>query len=403
MRIAYLINQYPKVSHTFIRREIRALERTGLEVERIALRGWDGDIVDAEDVEERARTRYVLRDGALPLLSSLFLMIMTRPLRTFKALAIVWRMSRRSERPLPIHLIYLAEACRIKRWLSDKNICHLHVHFGTNAAEVAMLVKALGGPGWSFTIHGPEEFNKAPLLGLPEKVRSCTFVTAISSFGRSQIYRLVDYSDWGKVKIVHCGLDTGFLSAGGTPVPNARRLVCIGRLTAQKGHLVLVEAARQLAAQGVDFELILAGDGERRAEIEALIARHGLASRVKITGWIDGARVRQEILASRALVLPSFAEGLPVVIMEAMSLRRPVISTFVAGIPELVRDGSEGWLVPASDVDALANAIRGCLDTGLEELERMGAAAQARVRARHDIDKEIVQLAALFQHHASTA
>ena len=137
-------------------------------------------------------------------------------------------------------------------------------------------------------------------------------------------------------------------------MPAARRLVCVGRLCEQKGQLLLVEAAHRLTAQGVDFELVLAGDGEMRGAIEALITHHNLQGRVRITGWISGEQVRNEILAARALVLPSFAEGLPVVIMEAMALRRPVISTFVAGIPELVRPGEHGWLVPAGDVEALA-------------------------------------------------
>ena len=158
-----------------------------------------------------------------------------------------------------------------------------------------------------------------------------------------------------------------------------------------------MEAARRLAAQGVEFELVLAGDGELRAEIEALIARHKLQAKVRITGWISGEQVREEILAARALVLPSFAEGLPVVIMEAMALRRPVISTFVAGIPELVHPGEHGWLVPAGDVEALASAMRACLDAPTETLARMGEAARRRVLARHDVDTEAAKLAALFQ------
>ena len=147
----------------------------------------------------------------------------------------------------------------------------------------------------------------------------------------------------------------------------------------RKGQLLLIEAAQRLAARGVDFELVLAGDGEMRAEIEALIARHNLQAQVRITGWISSDQVRDEILAARALVLPSFAEGLPVVIMEAMALRRPVISTFVAGIPELVQPGEHGWLVPAGDVEALAEAMQACLDAPVDMLARMGEAAHERV------------------------
>src|SRR5262245_8731624 len=157
MRVAYLINQYPKVSHSFIRREILALERQGFEIMRIALRGWDGELIDDEDHIERERTRYVLREGTPALLLAFARMLLTRPMRLLKALRLVLRMSHHAERPLPVHLAYLAEACRIERWLRSAGTQHLHAHFGTNSAEVAMLVQSLGGPQWSFTVHGPEE------------------------------------------------------------------------------------------------------------------------------------------------------------------------------------------------------------------------------------------------------
>jgi colanic acid/amylovoran biosynthesis glycosyltransferase len=397
MRIAYLINQYPKVSHIFIRREILALERRGVEVMRIALRGWDHQLVDEEDELERKRTRYVLRSGAPALLFSLMLMLVTRPRRLLRAFALACRMSRRADRPLPVHLIYLAEACRIEPWLRTAGIQHLHAHFGTNSAEVAMLVHELGGPQWSFTIHGPEEYDNVQLIGLGEKLRRCAFVVAIASYGRSQLYRLVDYQQWPKVHVVNCGLEPSFFVATTTPVPAARRLVCVGRLCEQKGQMLLVESAHRLVVQGLDFEVVLVGDGEMRADIEALIKDHSLQNRVHITGRISSEQLREEILAARALVLPSFAEGLPMVIMEAMALGRPVISTFVAGIPELVIPGEHGWLVPAGDVEALSHAMHACLDAPANLLARMGEAAHKRVRARHNVEMQAAELADLFR------
>jgi colanic acid/amylovoran biosynthesis glycosyltransferase len=399
MRIAYLINQYPAVSHSFIRREILAIERQGFTVMRFALRRWDSEIRDAADEAERPRTRYVLHAGAPPLLLALARMLTAHPVRFARALAFAWRMSRRAERPLPYHLIYLAEACRLLPWLRDASISHLHTHYGTNAAEVAMYAHVLGGPPWSFTVHGPEEFDKAPIIGLAEKIRQCAFVVAVSSYGRSQLYRLIERAHWPKVKVVHCGLDLAFHAVSASPPPEARRLVCVGRLCEAKGQLLLVEAVRRLAEEGVNFELILAGDGELRGEIETLIASCGLKTRVRITGWISGEEVRKEILGARALVLPSFAEGLPVVLMEAMALRRPVISTYVAGIPELVRTGVDGWLVPPGDVEALAKAMQACLDAPVETLARMGEAARERVLERHDVEREAAKLTALFQQH----
>ena len=394
LKLAYFVNQYPKVSHSFIRREILALERQGFQIARIALRGWDGPLPDEEDQRERQQTRYVLRRGGRGLLVPLLVMAVRRPARLLAAFHLAVRMSRESDRPLPYHLIYVIEACRIALWLGDTGAGHLHAHFGTNSAEIAMLVHALGGPPYSFTVHGPDEFIKP--LGLEEKIHRAAFVVAISDFGRSQLYMRSQHRDWPRIEVVHCGVEKAFYEGAATATTAAARLVCVGRLCEAKGQLLLLEAAARLAGRGISFELILAGDGPMRAELEALIRRHGLASRVRITGWIAGADVRREILAARAMVLPSFAEGLPVVIMEAMALRRPVLSTYIAGIPELVRPGENGWLFPAGSVEALTEAMQDCLARSPEELLAMGDAAYDLVVARHSIDVEAAKLAKLF-------
>ena len=395
-RVAYLINQYPKVSHSFIRREILALERQGVAVFRVAVRGWADALADAADEAERTRTRYLLQRGLVPPLLAAARLALTRPARFVAAARLALSMWRRSQKALFHHLAYLAEAAQLVGWLAAERIDHLHAHFGTNPAEVAMLARVLGGPPYSFTVHGPEEFDHPEALGLGEKGRRAAFVVAISSFGRSQLYRWLPQAHWPKVQVVHCGLERAFHEGVAAGASAARRLVCVGRLCEQKGQLLLVQALQHVLARGAALELVLAGDGELRDEIEAMIDRLDVRAQVRITGWIGSAEVRDEIVAARALVLPSFAEGLPVVIMEAMALRRPVITTFVAGIPELVRDAENGWLVPAGDVDALARAIEACLAAPPEVLERMGAAAHRRVLERHDIDREATKLAALF-------
>lgn len=397
MKIAYLVNQYPKVSHSFIRREILALERQGFEVQRIAVRGWDAELVDGEDLRERDRTRYVLQRGVASLLVASVRMLVASPMRFLHALWLALAMGRRADRPWPFHLIYLAEACRIVPWLSRFGARHLHAHFGTNSAEVAMLATTLGGPPYSFTVHGPEEFDKPEFLRIKDKISRSAFVVAISSFGRSQLFRWADFVDWPKVHVVHCGIEPVFHSVPAVPIPAAPRVVCVGRLCEQKGQLLLVNAIGQLARKGIEIELVLAGDGEMRAELDALIAQHRLQSQVRITGWISSDQVREEILAARALVLPSFAEGLPVVIMEAMALRRPVLSTYVAGIPELVQPGENGWLFPAGDVDALVAVLEEFLATPVAVLDAMGEAGYQRVLERHSADIEAAKLARLFR------
>jgi glycosyltransferase involved in cell wall biosynthesis len=396
MKITYLVNQYPKISHSFIRREILALERLGYEVQRLAMRGWADDLRDEDDVSERARTRYVLQDGAIAMATAVLRMAVRRPVRLFKALALACRIGLRSDRPLPLHLIYLAEACRIVWWMEAYGARHLHAHFGTNSAEVAMFASTLGGPAYSFTVHGPEEFDKPEFLWLAEKIRRAAFVVAVSSFGRSQLFRWAEYADWEKVQVVHCGIDPGFHAAPARRTPVGPRLVCVGRLCEQKGQMLLVRAVQALVAKGVSVHLVLAGDGEMRDAIEALIDGFKLREHISITGWISGDQVREEMLSSRALVLPSFAEGLPVVIMEAMALRRPVLSTSIAGIPELVRSGETGWLFPAGDVGELVRALEACLQASPEQLDAMGEAGYQRVLTRHSADTEAAKLSRLL-------
>jgi colanic acid/amylovoran biosynthesis glycosyltransferase len=398
MRIAYFINQYPKVSHSFIRREILALESAGIDVERIALRGWDDDLADADDQRERERTRYVLKGGVGNLALVSMLSLLSHPIRWVSAVRLACKMAKKSLRPWPVHLVYLAEACLLSKWLNDFGADHLHAHFGTNSTEVAMLASVMSGKTYSFTVHGPDEFDMPESIGLREKVRRCAFVVAISSFGRSQLYRWINANDWDKVKVVHCGLERVFHEVATIPVPSCHRLVCVGRLCEQKGQLLLLNAVHLLLRKGVDFELVLAGDGELRAEIESEIIALGLQEKVRVTGWISSAQVREELLASRALVLPSFAEGLPVVIMEAMSLRRPVLTTYIAGIPELVQQGMNGWLFPSGSVEELASAMEACLAMPLAQIEQMGEQARQRVLERHDIERETNKLALHFRN-----
>ncbi len=397
MKIAYFINQYPKVSHSFIRREILALERLGASVQRIALRGWRDAIVDPDDVTEQSKTFYVLRSGWPGLIQALLAQLVLSPAGVIRALGKAWQLSRGSERPLLYHLVYLAEACRVMQHLKTHPVQHIHAHFGTNSAEVVMLAHVMGGPPYSFTVHGPEEFDHPEALHLREKIESAAFVVAISSYGRSQLYRWVRHEHWGRIRVVHCGLDKQFHEgAGAVQLSDTARLVCVGRLCEQKGQLILLAAVRELHERGIAFELVLAGDGEMRPEIETMIARHGLQAKVRITGWISSQQVRDEIQAARAMVLPSFAEGLPVVIMEAMALERPVVSTTVAGIPELVRHGQDGWLVAPGDVDALVQALIEVLGCDVARLQEMGSRGRQRVIERHDIDREAAKLMTLF-------
>ncbi len=402
MKIAYLVNQYPAPTHTFIRREIQALEAQGVEVLRYSVRRSRSPLTTEADHQELARTRIILSVGALGLLGALLAVVVTRPVRLARAVRLAIRLGWRSDRGLPLHLVYVAEACVLVRWLRAAGADHLHAHFGTNPAAVAALCRTLGGPPYSFTVHGPEEFDRPEALKLREKIEGAAFVVAISSFGRSQLCRWARHEDWARLEVVRCGLDGSLLGATPTPVPAVPRFVCVARISEQKGHLLLMEAAARLAAEGVPFEIVLVGDGPMRGQVEALVRQHHLEDRVRLAGWMSSEQVRTTIEGSRALLLPSFAEGLPVVVMESLALGRPVITTAIAGIPELVEPGVTGWLVPAGSVEALVEAMRAALAASPDRLGEMGRTGAARVARFHDASREAAKLARLFQASASS-
>lgn len=397
MNIAYLVNQYPKVSHSFVRREVAAVETCGLKVARFSIRSCESELVDEADKLEQELTKVILGVGVKGLVLALLRVALTKPARFLEALRLTFKVGWHSDRGIILHLAYLAEACVLLNWFAEQGIAHVHAHFGTNSTTVAMLCRVLGGPTYSFTVHGPEEFDKATLLSLEEKIKRSTFVAAVSSFGKSQLFRWCDRTLWSKIHVIHCGVDAAFLAHPHVPIPAAPRLVCIGRLNEQKGHLLLLEAANLLAVAGLDFKLVFVGDGPLRSDIEKQIAQYGLQKHIEITGWASSDQVREQLLASRAMVLPSFAEGLPVVIMESLALNRPVISTYVAGIPELVEPGVCGWLVPPGSAEVLAIAMRAALEAPLEKLEEMGKAGAQRVAQQHNVDLEAKKLVALFE------
>ena len=405
-RIGYLVNRYPAISHTFIKREIQALERRGVTVLRFALRGWDDKLVDADDHREREQTRYVLRNGVASLAGAFVKRAIRTPKRLLAAVMLAFRLARGSDKALVIHLAYLAEACVLVEWLAQARASHLHAHFATNPAEVALFVNALGGPSYSFTAHGSDIMDRPAQSALEHKVGGASFVVAVCSFGRNQIWRWVPFSMWDRIAVLRCGLPTRY-GADATPASgNPTRLVCVGRLSKEKGQMLLVEAAARLREAGSLVDVVLVGDGPMRGAVQQLIAQRRLDGQVRLTGWLDALGVEAELREARALVVASLSEGLPMVIMEAMAQRRPVIAPFLAGIPELVIAEETGWLYPAGDVDALAGAIAACLTATPSRLESMGTRAQQRIWAAHDADVQARALLKLFDRpgeQASTA
>jgi glycosyltransferase involved in cell wall biosynthesis len=394
--LAYLTTEYPKVSHTFIRREIQELEQRGHSVMRLAIRNSGGAIADASDQDESSKTIHCLSQPKWRVVMAASLVKSTRPLRWIRATRMAIAMSRASDRGLLRHLAYLVEAAWLLRVLQREKIEHVHVHFGTNAAAVARLVRCLGGPPYSMTVHGPNEFDSPRGFSLAEKVIDAEFVVAISDYCAAQIRRWAPHAHWHKIHVVHCTVGDEFFQPS-TPISaSSNSLLCVGRLSAQKGQLLLIDAMRHLIDEGLEARLVLAGDGEMRRIVEQSIAARGLQNYVSITGWVDEAKVRRLLSESRALVQPSFAEGLPVVMMEAMAMARPVIGTMIAAIPELLIHGGNGWLIPAGNIDELVSAMRDALKMSADRLNAMGLAGRERVRERHFTRTEVDKLERLF-------
>ena len=394
MRLAYLCNLYPAVSHSFVRREIEAVERAGNEVHRFSLRPARTDLKDEADLREAKRTEAVLGSGVGGLLGSAVALSLSRPSKSAAALLAAWRLSAPGFKARLKHIAYWLEAAWLARRLHQLKIEHVHAHFGTNSAAVALLARAFGGPPFSFTVHGPDEFD-APLgLSLAAKVEAATAVAAISSYGRSQLMRWTAQEQWKKIALVRCGLASDFLEVETKEVPpTSTQFLCVARLSAQKGLPLLIAACDRLRASGAQFTLKIVGDGELRDELTTEVGRRRLDDRIELMGARTSFEIREYLLESRAFVLPSFAEGLPVVLMEALALSRPVITTAVAGIPELV-DRECGWLIPAGSVDALTAAMAEALGSAPERLSQMGEVGRERVLRMHDANTNAARLLA---------
>jgi glycosyltransferase involved in cell wall biosynthesis len=392
VRLAYLCNLYPAVSHSFVRREIEGVEAAGHEVHRFSLRPPRADLKDEADLREAAKTEVVLRKGALQLLIAALLLTLSRPRLTFRAISAARGLSGAGINQKFRHFAYWLEAAWLTRRLERLRVEHVHAHFGTNPVAVAMIVRAWGGPPFSVTVHGPNEFDSPVHLSLSRKIAAARLVAGISAYGRSQLMRWSSPADWGKIKIIRCGLGPDFLNRTPIPVqPDSKEFVCIARLAAAKGLPLLIEASARLRDRGEQFTVTIIGDGELRSSLEEQIRREKLEDYVRLAGIRSSADIREHLESARAFVLPSFAEGLPVVIMEALALARPVVTTRIAGIPELVDDQC-GWVITPGSVEELVGALSAALHASSEELDRRGRVGRERVVTLHDARRNAAEL-----------
>lgn len=400
MRIGYLSNMYPMTSTTFIPREIRALEALGAHVSRYAIREWDGPLVEKSDQVERDQTRYILNAGAKRLVADAAKELAANPRGVAGALVLWWKMRRNSHQGLVKNLAYFLEAIALKNMSVADEIDHLHAHWSTNTAAIAAMSRRLGGPAFSFTTHGPDELYNWDETSLALKLQDAAFGVAISHFCKTQLALAAGDGIWPKLHVVRCGVDLEQFQPSDAPFDDNAPFVCVGRLCQAKAQVLIVDAIAEVAKRHPTVKVVFLGDGDTRSEIETRIATYGLEQNVQLLGWADTDTVRTELGRARALLLPSFAEGLPVVIMEAFALGRPVISSYVAGIPELVTPEC-GWLVPPGSVEHIAKAMEDALETDAGKLAEMGRIGRARVEKMHNAQSNAAGLLDLFKAHAS--
>lgn len=397
--VAYLTGEYPRATDTFIQREIAALRALGADIRTFSVRRTPvAHHVGPEQRAEAARTVAIQPRATRPLglLADHLSVLRRAPGRWLAAAALAARTAPPGLRGGLWQAFYFLQAGVLAAELRRIGAFHLHNHFGNSSCSVAMLASAMAGVPYSYTLHGPAELFEPMRWRIDVKIARAAFVACISHFARSQGMLFADPAHWGRMHVVHCGVDPALYDRP-RPAPGpVCRLLFVGRLDAIKGVRVLFEAVADLARRGVAIELTLVGDGPDRAGLQAEAQLRGLGEVVRFTGYLSQAAVAERLAEADLFVLPSFAEGVPVVLMEALASRMPVVATRVAGVAELVEDGVSGLLVPPGDPEALGEALA-ALAADAPRRAQMGEAGRARVVAEFDAAREAAWLAEILR------
>jgi glycosyltransferase involved in cell wall biosynthesis len=395
MRLAYLVSKYPAVSHTFIQREIVGLRARGHEIHTISVRRAETtDVLSDRDRAEAARTTALLPTGLRRLLSAHVAAALAAPRAYVETLRQAVGLGRRRGTSTWMQLMYFGEAMLLADVLRRKGIDHVHVHFANNGSDIALLAASYGrlagrSPrSWSITVHGPTDFYDVTANGLAAKTRDAAGVICISDFGRSQMMGQTTPELWNKLHVARYGVHVPEISANGHRGSRELTILNVARLAPVKGHAVLLHAFCELLDACPNARVVIVGGGPLRGDLEALAAELGIEDRVDLTGPVSQDSLGEYYRSADVFCLPSFAEGLPIVLMEAMSFGLPVVSTSVMGIPELVRHDREGLLAPPGRADLISECLAAVLlDEGLRG--RLGAAARARIEEEYTLDASV--------------
>ena len=404
VRVAYLVSQYPMLSMIFIIREVLQLRQLGFEIDVASINRADRgrEALTEAEAGEAARTYYVIPHGVRGALAAHARAIFGRPAAYCRGLFVALRLGRSDLRRLVMNLIYFTEALMVGAWMQRSRQTHLHVHLGQQVATVGMFVKQVFGFGLSITVHGPDEFYDAQGQYLEQKVAAADFICCISFFARSQLMKQSAHEHWSKLVVARLGVDPSLFVPSRAAAPDGVfEILCVGRLTPAKGQHLLVEALSALLKSGRAARLRIVGDGVDRRSLEALVAGRELGAAVVFEGAVNQDRIRSLYARADCFCIPSFAEGIPVVLMEAMAMEIACVTTHITGIPELIRHGVEGLLVAPSDLDGLVDALAQLIDDP-ELRRRLGEAGRRRVVAQYSLSDNVDTLAGIFKQRIAT-
>jgi len=399
IRIAYLANRYPMISMTFILREVRTLRHIGFDIQTASINLPDHhhNQLTAVEQEEVAMTYYVKKDGITGALKAHLYTLLTQPLSYLRGLFFALRLGQWDLKKILYGFFYFVEAVMIGQWMHSKQCSHLHVHLGTAGATVGLIAKRIFPITFSFTTHGPQDFYDTSGYYLTQKVIEATFVCCISNFTRSQLMMLSPPSHWHKLEVSPLGIDSAiFAPRPFREKPDPIEILCVGRLVPEKGQSILVKAVAHIISQGRQLHLRLVGDGPEYEHLKEEVNQQRLTEHVILEGAVNQDRIKTFYNQADIFVLASFAEGLPIVLMEAMSMEIPCVTTNITGIPELITSGKDGILVAASDIDALANAIALLIDNS-NLRHQIGKAGRQRVLEYYELQKNTERLADIFR------
>jgi glycosyltransferase involved in cell wall biosynthesis len=399
---AYLVSRYPSQTHTFILNEVRAMRAAGVRVETVSIRRVEREALLSDvDRREFERTRALLPVAPAELLRAHARALRRGPLAYLRTLGSALRDSSGGARATLWQLFYFGEAVLLWAWLEDQGLSHIHVHHANVSSDVALLAcrfanatrpKGAERWTWSLTLHGPAEFVDVPGYKLELKAEAADAVICVSDFARSQVLALVDGDARARLHTVHCGVDVERFSARGPRRQEGpMSVLTVAQLARRKGLDVLLNAVAMLRARDVAVEVVVVGDGDERGRLETRARELGLEEAVAFAGPVGQDRIPDYYARADVFCLPSFAEGIPIVLMEAMARQLPVVTTTVMGVPELVVDRRCGLLVPPARADLLAGALEELAEDAARR-EELGRAGRERVVEGFELHGVVGQL-----------